>query len=247
MLSSAPNKIFLLFANSGPLLSCLLPFAIIWLRSSKPDTHREMSNPEDYNSNRPAGDHLPEPEAPPHAADPENPSQPAAVGGGGGGMREIIRRWKREDLLKRGSLTLRVVGLVFSLLSAIIMASNEHGDWKDFDRYQEYRYLLAIAILSTLYTAGQAFRHVHELSTARVFIAPPNSALIDFVGDQVVAYLLISSASSAIPLTNRMREGADNSFTDASSAAISMSFFAFFALAISAIVSGYKVSTQTYI
>ncbi|KAK6943417.1 Casparian strip membrane protein domain [Dillenia turbinata] len=204
-----------------------------------------MSNPKDNNSKKPAGDHQPEPKAPLHAADPENPSNPAAEGGGGVG--EIIKRWKREDFLKRGSLALRVVGLVFSLLSAIIMGSNKHGDWKDFDKYPDYRYLLAIAILSTFYTAGQAFRHVHELYTAREFVAPRNFAWLDFVGDQVAAYLLISSASSAVPLTNRMRDSANNSFTDASSAAICMSFLAFFALATSAIISGYKVSTQTYI
>lgn len=64
---------------------------------------------------------------------------------------------------------------------------------------------------------------------------------------QIVAYLLISSASSAIPLTNRMREGSDNIFTDASAAAISMSIFAFLSLAASALISGYKLSTQPYI
>ncbi|KAF1858898.1 hypothetical protein Lal_00043000 [Lupinus albus] len=52
-------------------------------------------------------------------------------------------------------------------------------------------------------------------------------SIIEFVGDQLMAYLLISSASSAIPLTNKMREGADNIFTDTSSAAISLSLFAF--------------------
>ena len=64
---------------------------------------------------------------------------------------------------------------------------------------------------------------------------------------QIVAYLLISSASSAVPMTNRIREGADNMFTDASAAAISMSFFAFLCLAASALISGYKLSTQPYI
>lgn len=64
---------------------------------------------------------------------------------------------------------------------------------------------------------------------------------------QIMAYLLISSASSAIPITNRMREGADNIFTDASAAAISMSVFAFLCLGASALISGYKLSTQSYI
>lgn len=165
----------------------------------------------------------------------------------GFGVAAITRRWKREDLLKRGSLALRGLAMVFSLLAFIVMASNRHGDWKDFDKYEEFRYVLAIAILSTLYTLGQVLRHVHELSTGRQMMQKRTSALIDFFGDQIISYLLISSASSAVPMTNRMREGADNLFTDSLAASISMQFLAFLALAFSALISGYKLSSQSYI
>ncbi|PKI54917.1 hypothetical protein CRG98_024699 [Punica granatum] len=127
------------------------------------------------------------------------------------------------------------------------MASNQHGPGRNFNEYEEYRYLLAIAILSSLYTGVQALRHVHQLSTGKTMFQDRTSALIDFCGDQVMAYFLISSTSAAIPMTNRIREGADNIFSDSSAAAISMSFFAFVSLAISAIISGYKLSTQSYI
>jgi hypothetical protein len=164
------------------------------------------------------------------------------------GVLGIVRRWKREDILKKGYLALRGMALVFSLLAFLIMASNKHTDWKKFDRFEEYRYVLAIAILSTLYTGLQAIRQVHELSTGKYFITRSTSAIIDFFGDQITAYLLISSASSAVPLTNRLRESQDDIFTDSSAAAISMSFLAFFALALAALVSGYKLSNQsTYI
>ncbi|KAF9599264.1 hypothetical protein IFM89_036562 [Coptis chinensis] len=163
-------------------------------------------------------------------------------------VQSIVRKWKREDLLKKGSLVLRGLALVFSLLSFIIMASNKHGDWKNFDRYEEYRYLVAIAILSSLYTMFQVFVQLHQLSTGKELgLAPRTYGLINFFGDQIVAYLLISAASTAVPRTNQMREGADNSFTDSSAASISMAFFAFFALAVSAMLSGFKLSTQTYI
>lgn len=56
-----------------------------------------------------------------------------------GGIAGILRRWKREDLIKRGSLGLRGIAFLFSLISFIAMASNKHGDWKEFDRYEEYR------------------------------------------------------------------------------------------------------------
>lgn len=64
---------------------------------------------------------------------------------------------------------------------------------------------------------------------------------------QVVAYMLISAGSSAIPLTNSMREGVDNIFTDSAAAAIAMELLAFLAMALSALISGYKLTTQTHI
>ncbi|CAK9150450.1 unnamed protein product [Ilex paraguariensis] len=194
-----------------------------------------MSNPDDPT--------LKEATAPPTAAgDVENQTS-----GTGFGVSEIVTRWRREDVLKRGSLALRVFGLLFSLLAFIIMASNEHGNRKDFDKYEEYRYVLAIAILSSLYTGLQAIRQVYELWTGRQSFPRRNLALLDFFGDQIVAYLLLSSASAAVPLTNSMRENVDNIFTDSSAAAISMEFLAFLSLAFSALISGYKLSNQSYI
>ncbi|WCJ27969.1 CASP-like protein 4B1 [Euphorbia peplus] len=173
------------------------------------------------------------------AADPEVGNQIGIAG--------ITRRWKREEFRKRGAIGLRGLSLLFSLLAFIITASNKHGDWKDSDKYEEYRYLLAISILSTLYTAAQVLRHIHELSTGKIFVHRRTSAMVDFIGDQLISYLLISSASTAVPITNRMRESQDNLFTDSSAAAISMAFMAFFVMGLSAIISGYELSTQSYI
>lgn len=44
-----------------------------------------------------------------------------------------------------------------------------------------YRYLLGIAILATLYTGAQAFRH----ATGKEMFHRRTSALADFIGDQV--------------------------------------------------------------
>uniref|UniRef100_A0A7C9DYY2 CASP-like protein n=1 Tax=Opuntia streptacantha TaxID=393608 RepID=A0A7C9DYY2_OPUST len=183
---------------------------------------------------------------PPPEADVEG-GQTAGVGSSGFGIGSVLRRWRREDFMRKGSVVLRAMGLVFSLLSFIIMASNNHGDWKEFGKYEEYRYLLAIAILSTLYTGGQCYRQFHQTYAGKDLLPLKTAALIDFVGDQIIAYLLLSSASSAIPLTNRMREGADNIFTDSSAAAISMSLLAFLVLACSSVIAGYKLSTQSYL
>ncbi|XP_057801110.1 CASP-like protein 4B1 [Salvia miltiorrhiza] len=182
-------------------------------------------------------------EAPPPAADVENQRAAAA----GGGVSNILQRWRREGILKRGSLAFRAFGLLFSLLAFIIMATNQHGDGREFDKYEEYRYVLAIAILSALYTGLQTWKQIHEIYTTREIISRQNASLIDFIGDQLVAYLLLSAASAAVPLTNSMRQGSDNIFTDSSASAISMEFFAFFSLGLSALISGYKLSSQTYI
>ncbi|XP_059305303.1 CASP-like protein 4B1 [Lycium ferocissimum] len=207
-----------------------------------------MSDPNDHKLTG-----LPTPTAPPGTGDTESQTPvPGNTGSetpvpGGTGVGPIVERWKREDLLKKGCMGLRCIGLVFSLLAFIIMASNKHGDWRDFDKYEEYRYVLAIAILSTLYTGLLVLRHVHELSTNNETFSRQNLALLEFFGDQLMAYLLLSAASSAVPLTNRMRENNDNIFTDSSASAIGMEFVAFLALAVSAIISGYKLSNQTYI
>ncbi|GFQ08401.1 CASP-like protein 4b1 [Phtheirospermum japonicum] len=101
---------------------------------SKPDE----SNPENVTP--------PPPAPPPATGDLENQTTEA----GGGGVANIVGRWKREDLLKRSSMALRCVALLFSLLAFIIMATNKHGDWRQFDNYEEIQYVLAIAILSDI-------------------------------------------------------------------------------------------------
>ncbi|KAI4356089.1 hypothetical protein L6164_000137 [Bauhinia variegata] len=190
-----------------------------------------------------AKNHVQSPTAPPVPPSVENPTPTTEETGVTG----IVQRWERDDLFKKGLLALRGLALIFSLISFIVMASNSQGDWRKFDRFEEYRYVLAIAILSTLYTVAQVFRQIQELSTGKNLLQRKTASLIDFFGDQIMAYLLMSSASSAVPLTNRLRESADTIFSDSSAAAISMSFMAFLCLGASAMISGYKLSTQPYI
>jgi hypothetical protein len=64
---------------------------------------------------------------------------------------------------------------------------------------------------------------------------------------QVVAYFLISAMSAAAPVTDYMRQAADNLFTDSAAAAISMAFFAFVAIGLSALVSGYNLSMEALV
>lgn len=64
---------------------------------------------------------------------------------------------------------------------------------------------------------------------------------------QVVAYLLMSALSAAAPVTDYMRQAADNLFTDSAAAAISMAFLAFLAAGLSALVSGYNLAMEVLV
>ncbi|KAG6640269.1 hypothetical protein CIPAW_10G161400 [Carya illinoinensis] len=164
---------------------------------------------------------------------------------------KIVRRWKREDLLKKGSLATSGMAFLFSLLAFIVMASDNHAEIGNSLTNGQNK---AVAILSTLYAGGQTFRQVHELRTRKHLLQQRTSAFLNFFGDQIMAYLLISVASAAIPQTNRLFQYLDDetyiadysgsAFTEAAAAAISMAFLSFLSLALSAMISGYKLSTS---
>ncbi|XP_038882342.1 CASP-like protein 4B1 [Benincasa hispida] len=163
----------------------------------------------------------------------------------------IVKRMKREDILKKLSLSLRWSSFVFSLIAFVVMVSNRHGEEINFEDYEEYSYVLAIAIISSVYTAYQGIREVIQFVTRKYTSPHLAFAIIDFVADQVLAYLLISAASAAVPLTNRARkvyEGYSNvmTFLDMAAASISMTFLAFFTLALSLLISGYKLSAHFF-
>ncbi|CAL4892926.1 unnamed protein product [Urochloa decumbens] len=176
----------------------------------------------------------------------EGAGDAAATGRSAGAVGAVLRRWRTQDALERSGSALRAGAWAFSLLAFLVMACNEHGDWKQFDRYEEYRYIVAVGLLAFIYTTLQLLRHGVRL-TGGQDLQPKSGLIVDFAGDQVTAYLMMSALSAAIPITNRMREGADNVFTDSSAASISMAFFAFVCLALSALISGFKLAKQTYI
>ncbi|KMT06635.1 hypothetical protein BVRB_7g158020 [Beta vulgaris subsp. vulgaris] len=83
------------------------------------------------------------------------------------GIGSVLRRSRRESFVRKVSVGLRALGFVFSVLSFIIMLSNNHGNGRKYGEYEEYRYLLAIAMFSTLYTGLQSFRHINQLCTGK--------------------------------------------------------------------------------
>ncbi|CAN6206539.1 unnamed protein product [Urochloa humidicola] len=135
---------------------------------------------------------------------------------------------------------LRAAAAAAAFVGVALVASCRHGDWMEFTRYQEYRYLLGASLLACLYSAAQALRSFQRIRISSS--AAGAGLLLDFAGDQVVAYLLITAASAALPITMRMRSAVVNIFTDAMVAAISLAFAAFAALAFSATISAFRLS-----
>lgn len=53
----------------------------------------------------------------------------------------VVRRWRAEGFPEKAALVLRALGWLFSALAFLVMACNKHGDWRDFGKYQEYRWI----------------------------------------------------------------------------------------------------------
>lgn len=141
-------------------------------------------------------------------------------------------------------LLLRAAASVMSFVAVALVASCRHGDWMEFTRYPEYRSLLGASALACVYSAAQALRGFRRRRAAAAGYGGRSGGggLADFAGDQVVAYLLITASAAALPITLRMRSAVLNVFTDAMTAAISLGFIAFAALALSAMLSGFTLA-----
>ncbi|KAJ4972351.1 hypothetical protein NE237_005450 [Protea cynaroides] len=169
----------------------------------------------------------------------------------------VTQRLRKEILLKKNQVGLRIAALLFSCISFAVMASAKNITYYfdgviivyNFDTYGSYRYLVAVGIISTLYFKAQVWRQFFEFRGMYV-LSQRTLNFLDFFGDQIVAYLLVSAASSAIPTTDvlsQLTAYGTNTFTISAAASISMAFLAFLAAAASAGISGYMLSSQTCI
>jgi hypothetical protein len=70
---------------------------------------------------------------------PYNGNSTADGGGGGGVVDSVVARWRREDMLDKIPLALHASAAAFAFVALVLVASNQHGDWMQFDRYQEYK------------------------------------------------------------------------------------------------------------
>ena len=87
-------------------------------------------------------------EKPPDAEKPDYaPYNGNSTADGGGGARtgssgvvdSVVARGRREDMLDKIPLALHASAAAFAFVALVLVASNQHGDWMQFDRYQEYK------------------------------------------------------------------------------------------------------------
>ncbi|ESW27412.1 hypothetical protein PHAVU_003G199800 [Phaseolus vulgaris] len=153
---------------------------------------------------------------------------------------------KREVMLKKVALGFRLSEVVLCLISFSVMAADKTSGWSgdSFDRYKEYRYCLSVNVIAFVYTAFQTCDLAYQVVAGRSIINHHLRYHFDFFMDQVLAYLLISSASSAATRVDDWQSnwGKDD-FTEMASASIALAFLAFIAFAISSLISGYNLCT----
>ncbi|KAL6552972.1 hypothetical protein OROGR_006814 [Orobanche gracilis] len=189
----------------------------------------------------------------------EGPKAKGAVESGGGGDGIGRRRYRpsvsilsgaqREKITKKAALGFRVFGFLFCLVSFSVMAADRNQGWAldSFERYREFRYCMSVNIVGFVYSAAQAFDLSHNLVAGKYHVHHQLQLryYFDFAADQIIAYLLISSSSSAaIRVNDWTSNWGKDKFPDMATASISMSFLAFVALAISSLISGYTLCTS---
>ncbi|KAL6549947.1 hypothetical protein OROMI_020435 [Orobanche minor] len=177
--------------------------------------------------------------------------------GGGTGQRFrplVTSSWqsKREGVVKRTALGFRVFGFVFSLVSLSVMASDKNQGWAldSFDGYKEFRYGFSVNIIAFVYSAAQVLNLSIQLATGRSNLLSQYGYFLDFVLDQMIAYLLISSSSYAATRVEdwEMNWGKDK-FPQLATTAVATSYLAFAAVAANSLISGYGLcrSLSTWI
>lgn len=185
------------------------------------------------------------------------PHRPAKETGGGGGASGLgttrrmktasfSRRTVSEVVVKKAALGFRLFGFVFCLVSFSVMAADRYKGWAldSFNRYIEFRYCIAVNAIGGFYSALQGLNLAYQLSSGKLVSGSHLRYIFDFAFDQILAYLLISSSSSAaIRVDDWQSNWGEDKFTNMARTAVVVSFLAFVSLAVNSIISGYTLCT----
>ncbi|KAE8662074.1 UDP-D-glucose/UDP-D-galactose 4-epimerase 1 isoform 1 [Hibiscus syriacus] len=142
----------------------------------------------------------------------------------------------RSSIHHHSTLLLRFSVLLFSFISALILAApstkKKHQPSPSFTDYPELIYCFIVASIAFLYTALQLFKGVCDIAHRGILIS-------DMALDYLVGYLLVSSASVAVPIIGLVERGTP--LRKGAVVSTSMAFATFIVMAVCAILSGYKL------
>ncbi|KAL1832269.1 hypothetical protein ACET3Z_001920 [Daucus carota] len=164
--------------------------------------------------------------------------------------KQSTKRTGDDQVLKKVNFWFRVFGFLFCLISFSIMAADRDKGWTldSFHRYIEFRYCLTVNVIGFIYSALQGFDLAYQLfsSDGNKLLVPASHLrnIVDFASDQILAYLLMSSSSSAATRVEDWRSNwGKDKFPNMANASVAVSFMAFVSLASSSLISGYAICT----
>ncbi|KAH0850399.1 hypothetical protein HID58_049979 [Brassica napus] len=167
-------------------------------------------------------------------------------------------RARRDGSVAMAALGFRVSEVVLCVVSFSIMAADKTKGWSgdSYDHYKEYRvdhadntnfcrYSLFVNVIAFVYSA-------FEVCDAACYIAKENYMLncgfhniFVFFMDQFLAYLLMSASScAATRVDDWISNWGKDEFTQMATTSIAVSFVAFGAFAVSALISSYRLFTH---
>lgn len=166
----------------------------------------------------------------------------------------------QSSSIKKLEVMLRFGSAVFSLIAFSVMVSTNEKRiaagstfYVKFSDFKAYNYLVALNLLSFLYSSGQLIMFAQSKSSS-ILSSPIKWGALVYICDQMLAFLLVSSSSSAATASELSRHGLHNIWPPACSTwklwlfcikadgAIVMSFFSSLFVLLSSFSSGYHLS-----
>jgi hypothetical protein len=161
----------------------------------------------------------------------------------------IMQRKQNAAAMRRVAVAARVAAMVFTLVAFSVLAADINKGWAldSYNKYSQFRYCETVNVIGFVYSVFQLFALVHHKRNQKHIIRRPFGDYFDFVMDQVLAYLLISAASSA---TARVRDWIFNWGTDPfpnmANGSIAVTFLASMAFSVSSLLSAYNLFGKTF-
>ncbi|KAJ1277791.1 hypothetical protein BS78_04G030000 [Paspalum vaginatum] len=156
----------------------------------------------------------------------------------------ILSRKRRVAAMQRTALVARGAAAGLCLAALAVLAADTRKGWAldSYSNYSQFRYSEAVNVIGFLYSIFQFAALAGLMRKNKHLIPHPKRDLFDFTMDQVLAYLLISSSSSA---TARVSDLIDNwgsdPFPSMANGSIAISFLAFVVFAICSLISAYNL------